>query len=172
MHVRTFPVITSDIISTVIEEGSTLQKSLEVLKDLIDMAGDEARQHQSSVIMTLLMNAVSFEYMTDSLVINALDIIRTRYKDKLTNEILARSFDYNTNYFIRRFTQAVGITPGLYLANYRLSMAIRLIISGMSITDVAYQVGYDDAKAFSRFFKKQTGVSPPSKYNDYYLMNI
>ena len=35
--------------------------------------------------------------------------------------------------------------------------------SDMQIQEIAFKVGYDDIQSFSRFFKKQEGISP-SKY--------
>ncbi len=32
--------------------------------------------------------------------------------------------------------------------------------SDLQIQEVAYEIGYDDIQTFSRFFKKQEGVSP------------
>ncbi len=32
--------------------------------------------------------------------------------------------------------------------------------SELQIQEVAYEIGYDDIQTFSRFFKKQEGISP------------
>ena len=37
--------------------------------------------------------------------------------------------------------------------------------SDLQIQEVAYELGYEDVQAFSRFFKKQEGLSP-SKFKE------
>jgi AraC-like DNA-binding protein len=48
-----------------------------------------------------------------------------------------------------------------YLARWRMQVAARLLADGQAkVSAVALRVGYDSEAAFSRAFKRATGVSP------------
>jgi AraC-like DNA-binding protein len=60
-----------------------------------------------------------------------------------------------------RFTKAVGQPPMQYLAHSRLQLATRLLADGTAtVSSVARDVGYGSESAFSRAFKRSTGVTP------------
>ena len=61
----------------------------------------------------------------------------------------------------RRFSELVGQPPMAYLAQWRLESAADLLRSGSNtVEQVARQVGYTNAFAFSAAFKREHGVSP------------
>lgn len=63
--------------------------------------------------------------------------------------------------FFRAFRQSTGQTPGGYLLALRLDRARRLLQTpAKSISDVAHAVGFRDAEALARAFKRNTGLSP------------
>jgi len=62
--------------------------------------------------------------------------------------------------FFKRFTQACGATPAQMLQQLRMQQASALIQGGMSLSRAAEQVGYQSDGAFSRVFKKTTGMLP------------
>lgn len=55
-----------------------------------------------------------------------------------------------------------GLTPSGFISNVRLNAACKLIDEKkkIRITDLAYAVGFNDAKYFSTCFKKKFGLSP------------
>jgi len=60
-----------------------------------------------------------------------------------------------------RFAQLVGQPPMHYLAGWRMQLAARLLAEhSMKVHSIAESVGYASEAAFSRAFKKHTGVSP------------
>jgi AraC-like DNA-binding protein len=61
----------------------------------------------------------------------------------------------------KRFTDLVGQPPMQYLTQWRMQVAANLLAqSGTKVAAVASQVGYDSEAAFSRAFKKATGLAP------------
>jgi AraC-like DNA-binding protein len=64
-------------------------------------------------------------------------------------------------HFLRLFSSVLGITPHQYLVRSRLRHAARLLADNdISITDVAYDVGFGDLSNFVRTFHRAAGVSP------------
>lgn len=60
-----------------------------------------------------------------------------------------------------RFEAATGMSPIEYLNEIRLNKAKSLLEeSGSTITDIAFQCGFNDSNYFSRRFKRRFGVSP------------
>ena len=62
----------------------------------------------------------------------------------------------------------VGLPAGQFIRNYRLNMAKEMLSAktgNRNITEVAYRVGFNDPKYFTRCFKKAFGMSP-SSYGD------
>jgi|TARA_B110000483_G_scaffold236500_1_gene309727 AraC-like DNA-binding protein len=57
-------------------------------------------------------------------------------------------------------------TPLSYIQDRKMLEAKRLLFySDIQIQEIAFKIGYDDIQSFSRFFKKQEGISP-SKYRE------
>jgi AraC-like DNA-binding protein len=64
-------------------------------------------------------------------------------------------------YFLRLFSAVLGVTPHQYLVRSRLRHAARLLADpDISITDVAYDVGFGDLSNFVRTFHRAAGISP------------
>lgn len=62
--------------------------------------------------------------------------------------------------FKRRFSKATGQSPINYVQRLRIERAKRLLErEHMSIDEISWRVGYEDASAFRRLFKKLAGVT-------------
>ncbi|TMJ85399.1 MAG: helix-turn-helix transcriptional regulator, partial [Alphaproteobacteria bacterium] len=76
-------------------------------------------------------------------------------------EQAALQADISPFHFLRLFSIVLGVTPHQYLVRSRLRHAARLLAEdGISITDVAYEVGFGDLSNFVRTFHRAAGVSP------------
>ena len=63
----------------------------------------------------------------------------------------------------------VGVPAGQFIRNYRLNMAKELLSSktgNRNSTEIAYKVGFNDPKYFTRCFTKMFGVSPSNYSNE------
>ncbi|MGL5937341.1 MAG: hybrid sensor histidine kinase/response regulator transcription factor [Phocaeicola sp.] len=67
----------------------------------------------------------------------------------------------------KKMQSLTGQSAGQFMRNYRLNIARELIerntkTKGMNISEIAYEVGFNDPKYFTRCFSKQFGVTPSS----------
>ena len=93
----------------------------------------------------------------------ALALLHARPADSWTLQMLARGAGLSRSALAERFTHFVGHPPMQYLTRWRLQIAARLLADGgAKVSAVALEVGYDSEAAFSRAFKKVTGVPPRS----------
>jgi AraC-like DNA-binding protein len=73
---------------------------------------------------------------------------------------LAETCGMSRTQFAETFRVQVGITPGDYLAGWRLTIAQQLLDAGRPLKLIVDEVGYGSVAALSRAFKSQTGTSP------------
>ena len=91
----------------------------------------------------------------------ALKFIRERYHENITLDDIARTTGFSTKYFCSFFLNQTGQTAVEYLIEQRIQNAAkRLLISDDSITDIAYECGFNDLSYFIRTFKKKKGMTP------------
>jgi AraC-like DNA-binding protein len=80
---------------------------------------------------------------------------------KIDLDAAAAQADISPFHFLRLFSSVLGVTPHQYLVRSRLRHAARLLADhDLSITDVAYDVGFGDLSNFVRTFHRAAGVSP------------
>jgi AraC-like DNA-binding protein len=86
--------------------------------------------------------------------------ILDRYKEDIRLNDLERVSGLSGNYIITRFTEAFGLSPMQYLIWVRVQKAKELAIqTGLSVSEIAGEVGYADVHTFGKMFKKKTGLS-------------
>lgn len=94
--------------------------------------------------------------------------IEKNVADKISVEDLAAKFAIGRRNFERRFKKATNNTPIEYIQRVRIEAAKKsLEASRKNVTEVMYDVGYSDTKAFRTVFKKITGLSPIDYRNKY-----
>ena len=74
-----------------------------------------------------------------------------------TLESLAERAGMSRSVFATAFKETVGLTPGDYLACWRITLAQDLLKRGRTLKHIAADVGYGSAEALSRAFKARTG---------------
>ena len=105
--------------------------------------------------------------LQDELVGRALHLLHDRAAHDWTLDQLASDVGMSRSAFAERFVRLVGEPPMQYLARWRMQLAARLLTDGSAkVAAVAREVGYESEAAFSRAFKKLTGVSPAAWRRD------
>ncbi|MGV3603462.1 MAG: GlxA family transcriptional regulator [Dyadobacter fermentans] len=102
----------------------------------------------------------------DGLVNMAQRKIEKEYQEGSTIEVLIQDIPASRRNVVRRFKQAIGVTPIEYLQRTRIEAAKRLLAqTDQSVLEVMLNSGYNDLKSFRQLFKKSTGVTP-KEYRD------
>jgi transcriptional regulator GlxA family with amidase domain len=105
----------------------------------------------------------------DTPIKEAQEFIEKNITEKITVEDLAVMFAIGKRHFERRFKRATNNTPSEYIQRVKIEAAKKeLETTGKNVTEVMYEMGYSDLKAFRIAFKKVTGLTPidyRSKYN-------
>ncbi len=83
------------------------------------------------------------------------------YKEKITLDSLVAVTGYNKSYISQIMKQALGINYYEYLTRVRMREAIfELTNTERKISDIAYENGFSDIKAFNTGFKERFGKTP------------
>jgi two-component system response regulator YesN len=96
------------------------------------------------------------------------EYINTHYNQNITLEMIAKEVFVSPVYLSFLFKQVESINLTNYLTNARIEQAKRLLQTTIYKTyEVAYNVGYQDEKYFSRIFKKKMGMTPTEYRNQF-----
>jgi AraC-like DNA-binding protein len=87
--------------------------------------------------------------------------LETRFTEPIQLEELVSMAKMSKRSFLRAFEAAMGCTPIAYLIQLRVTHAAkRLRQTADRVTDIAYDVGFNDSNYFARQFRKHFGVPP------------
>lgn len=75
-------------------------------------------------------------------------------------EALAGEAGMSRTTFANSFRDVVGATPAVYLQQWRVGLAKKMLQQGRALKLIASEVGYGSEAALSRAFRSQTGLSP------------
>lgn len=104
----------------------------------------------------------------DEPVKRAQEFIEQNFQNKLTVEQLADMFSIGRRSLERRFKKATSNTVIEYIQRVKIEAAKKSFeTSSKNVSEVMYDVGYNDTKAFRATFKKLSGLSPLEYRNRY-----
>lgn len=104
----------------------------------------------------------------DTAVKKAQELIEEMIEDKISVEELAEKVAVGRRSFERRFKRVTNNSVLEYIQRVKVEAAKRSFESTMkNISEVMFDVGYSDTKAFRNTFKKITGLTPLEYRNKY-----
>jgi AraC-like DNA-binding protein len=87
--------------------------------------------------------------------------IKENYRKKINLIELSKTVNMSQYHFCRFFKSMVGKTPFVYLIEYRIYAAEKLLInSDKRIIDIALEVGFNNIGYFIKKFKEIKGITP------------
>jgi transcriptional regulator GlxA family with amidase domain len=97
----------------------------------------------------------------DKEILQVQNYIEKSYANKLSIDDLIDKVDISRRSFERRFKQATNSTPVEYMQRVRIEASKRSFESSRkNVSEVMFDVGYSDIKAFRNIFKRVTGITP------------
>ncbi|NZA27785.1 AraC family transcriptional regulator [Luteimonas sp. SJ-92] len=90
----------------------------------------------------------------------ALTALHARPAEPWPLERLAAQAGMSRSAFAAAFKHAVGTTPAAYVLDWRLGLAATRLREGRTVKQVAHELGFAEAGALSKAFRRRYGVSP------------
>lgn len=115
--------------------------------------------YYESKLRTLKASMFSNEEQIET-IIGVRNYIDTNYDQKLNLDFLSRVRYVSKFHLLRLFKRYYGMTPRQYLIDKRIQKSKELLISGMTVTEVCFAVGFESVGSFSSLFKRRNGKSP------------
>ncbi len=104
---------------------------------------------------------VYLSWLCDDEKLSFMKLMRENAHCHFTIEELARVSGMSLSSFKRVFKGSFGMSPGKWLDQQRISSAIALLVNtSKTISEIAFDLGYSDASAFTRAFKRATDKNP------------
>lgn len=91
----------------------------------------------------------------------SMDYMNDHIADKVNLNDLAQLVGMSASYFHQIFKKEMGLTPLAYLQKMRLDLARKLLVmSNISMAEIAIECGFESTTYFATFFKKKVGLTP------------
>lgn len=104
----------------------------------------------------------------DEQIKQAQEFIEKNYQERITVDQLTSMLALSRRNLERRFKKATANTVVEYIQRVKIEAAKKYFeVSHKNISEVMYDVGYGDTKAFRNVFRKITGLSPVEYRNRY-----
>ena len=143
------------------EKKEELERKAEALADqnaLLQKQNEMIASHNTLLSSTLSNKETDFST-------KLLNAIQKVYRDPdLDVQTLADAMDMSRSVLNDRIQKALGLTTAQFIRTYRLNVAKEMICNGtnkeMNISEIAYEVGFNDPKYFTRCFTKEFNATP------------
>ena len=143
------------------EKTEELERRAEALSEqnaLLQKQNEMIASHNTLLSSTLSNKNTDFST-------KLLEAIQKRYKDPdLDVQTLADDMGMSRSVLNDRIQKALGLTTAQFIRTYRLNVAKEMISNGtnkdLNISEIAYEVGFNDPKYFTRCFAKEFNATP------------
>jgi AraC-like DNA-binding protein len=141
-------------------------------KEIINLVNEDKIGSQQ-MISGLVMHILGFFYYKNLnhinneniRLINMLNKARLIMRENLSRELsfeeIAKEIGMGYSWFRRMFKKYEGLSPAQYLIQVRISKIKELLsTTDLSVSEIAYHIGFESKSQFSTYFKKHEGISP------------
>ena len=136
------------------------------LQSRIQMILENQRRYQESQQKTLEADKKEVEKNVKPFMQQLMEVMEKNYDNsEFGVQELANEMRMNRSALSKKLNAESGQPTAQFIRNYRLDIAKRMITNNTAnrnITEIAYRVGFNDPKYFTRCFTKQYGESPTS----------
>ena len=124
--------------------------------------------HQNEELAGRRLLSAQETQQEDPFAAKVIETVRALYKDpELDVPAFCSAMGMSKTLLNKRIQEAFGQAVGQFIRTYRLSVAREMILNNretknLNISEIAYEVGFNDPKYFSRCFAKEFGAPPSS----------
>jgi response regulator RpfG family c-di-GMP phosphodiesterase len=128
-------------------------------------------QHKFSLDMNVEDLNIEGESRDKKFMDQVMEVIKNNYKNSYFDVgDFAESLGVSRSLLNKKLQSLIGQSAGQFVRTYRMNIAHELILKNrrtkaMNISEIAYEVGFNDAKYFTRCFSKQFNVPPSTLLN-------
>lgn len=121
------------------------------------------------LMLTDILRKMTSGSLETGIVNEVMEYIKNNYGDiNLSNDSIAKHFEYHPYYLSRVIKQATGKPLHKYVTEYRIQMAKNLLVSGkLDVAEVALACGYTSASYFTKAFRDECGITPTVYRREY-----
>ncbi|MBE7042385.1 MAG: AraC family transcriptional regulator [Ruminococcaceae bacterium] len=145
------------------EECATLPAIAKVRRCVLSLMIDLCDHHLSAVNSKKIQESSPETYTKKAMI-----YLNEHYTSPFCLETLSNHLGINKHYLSRIFKKYTGQTPLGYSNMLRCRYAEYSISKGISITEAAFNSGFESLSYFSRTYKKLRGMSPTEFKNNLY----
>lgn len=137
-----------------------------VLKLLSNFEDDVTQEEAKNLVYNFLVEnsdndaPIQNSAKNQEAILKARRYIDANYKSKFSLDDLAKVAFLSKFHLLRLFKQKVGIAPYAYQLQLKLNEARKLIFQKKSLTEVAYELGFNDQAHFIHTYKKYAELTP------------
>jgi AraC family transcriptional regulator, transcriptional activator of pobA len=152
------------------EELAALKRELEILKndfDHQDVFAHELIRQRLHIVLTLLhrwyakSEPLVISESTNRLMVRFFDLLEKNVYEENMVQFYAKQLHVTANYLNIVCKKEAGLSAGECIRRRVLLEAKRLLaMTQRDVKEISYDLGFQDAAYFSRFFKKHTGYTP------------
>lgn len=115
----------------------------------------------SAKLITFLHKLSSEKKENPTVISLAKEFIEQNYKENISIDEVSAACNVSTAYLHKIFKNTLGITPGNYILNIRISVAQNLLVNThQPLIEIAFNCGFNSQSYFSDCFKKYVGITP------------
>jgi AraC-like DNA-binding protein len=114
------------------------------------------------VLLSRAYSLMSFDVKADVInIAKSISYMERNFTTPISIEQLSAESNFSVRQFSRIFRDTYKMTPGQYILTLRIQHACSLLKnSALSISDIAFQSGFNDSNYFSRQFHKMFHITP------------
>lgn len=145
------------------EFTQTLLRLLELLDNPVDtvvLGPGRLREFYYAVLKGAAGDAARSAFGVGNEIARTIDYLSTHLHEQVTIDDMAEQIGMSRAVFHRRFKEATTMSPIQFVKSMRLNNAAMKIADGKTVSEAAWDVGYQSSSQFSREFKRMYGQSP------------
>lgn len=168
MSLQNFPILFHVPNSCVFEQAfNRYLESLDKSEKVSDFIFREARALELvAILFDMIIDSGDGSFLNIShgagVFLSIISDVVQNMTEKGILDMLSRKYGMHPNYISNRFKKLYGVTPVQFQRRIRLKKAQEMLIgdTASTVSEIAYNLGYECVADFTRFFKAQSGMAP------------